>query len=131
LDDGRYLLQLRDNKSGIFFPGHWGLFGGGIESEEEPEAGLVRELMEELGIQVANMCLLTRFEFDLTPIGFKKIYRVFYEVQLPVSVLNSITLGEGAAFKAFTKNEILTLPRLTPYDGFALWFHSNKSRLYS
>jgi 8-oxo-dGTP pyrophosphatase MutT (NUDIX family) len=92
---------------------------------------LVRELREELGIQVADMCLLTRFEFDLTPIGLKKIYRVFYEVQLPVTVLNSITLGEGAAFKAFTRNEILTLPRLTPYDGFALWFHANAGRLHA
>ena len=28
LDDGRYLLQLRDQKPKIFYPGHWGLFGG-------------------------------------------------------------------------------------------------------
>ncbi len=24
LDDGRYLMQLRDQKPGIFYPGHWG-----------------------------------------------------------------------------------------------------------
>jgi len=123
-------LQLRDNKSGILFPGHWGLFGGEVESGEESEAGLARELKEELGILIEHMHLLTRFEFDLTPIGFKKIYRAFYEVRLSSNELNSITLGEGAQFQAFSRSEMLTLPRLAPYDAFALWFHANKSRLH-
>ena len=29
--DGHYLMQLRDQKAGIFYPGHWGLFGGAID----------------------------------------------------------------------------------------------------
>jgi 8-oxo-dGTP pyrophosphatase MutT (NUDIX family) len=36
-EDGRYLLQLRDQKPGIFFPGHWGLFGGATDPGETPE----------------------------------------------------------------------------------------------
>ena len=31
LDDGRYLMQQRDDIPGIFYPGYWGLFGGAIE----------------------------------------------------------------------------------------------------
>ena len=27
LEDGRYLMQLRDDIPGIFYPDHWGLFG--------------------------------------------------------------------------------------------------------
>ncbi len=37
LDDGRYLMQHRDDKPGIFYPDHWGLFGGAIEPGEDPE----------------------------------------------------------------------------------------------
>ena len=32
--EGRYVLQQRDRKRGIFFPDHWGLFGGGVESSD-------------------------------------------------------------------------------------------------
>ena len=31
-DNGKYLLQLRDDKPGIFFPAHWGLFSGGVDA---------------------------------------------------------------------------------------------------
>lgn len=130
LDDGRYLLQLRDNKEGVFFPGHWGLFGGGVEEGEQPVDALRRELKEELGLTVDELQPLTRFEFDLTPMGLSRFYRDFFEVHLPVAIMPSLQLGEGAAFKAFTRDEILDLPRLTPYDAHALWFHANEFRLH-
>lgn len=130
LDDGRYLLQLRDNKGGIFFPGHWGLFGGGVEEGERPDDALRRELEEELGIRNPEMRLLTRFEFDLTPMGLTSIYREFFEVRLSAADVPLLRLGEGAAFKAFTRAQVLTLPRLVPYDAFALWFHANDFRLH-
>ena len=44
-----YLLQLRDFKSSIIFPGHWGAFGGAIEEGESPRDALDRELKEEIG----------------------------------------------------------------------------------
>jgi 8-oxo-dGTP pyrophosphatase MutT (NUDIX family) len=46
--NGRFLLQHRDNIPGIFHPGHWGLFGGSIDIGETPKQCLVRELVEEL-----------------------------------------------------------------------------------
>ena len=129
LDDGRYLLQLRDNKPGIFFPGHWGAFGGGVESGEQSVNALRRELEEELGLTVAELRPFTRFEFDLTSMGFARVYRDYFEVRLPVSAAGSLRLGEGAGFEFFTRDELLALPRLAPYDAFALWFHANQSRL--
>ena len=130
-DDGRYLLQLRDNKAGIFFPGHWGLFGGGVEDGEQPVDALRRELKEELGLAIAELRQLTRFEFDLIPMGLTRIFREFFEVRLPVAAVPSLRLGEGTAFEAFTRDQVLTLPRLTPYDAFALWFHANAFRLHA
>ena len=46
--DERYVLQQRDDKNGIFFPGHWGCFGGAVDAtDSNAEACLIRELEEE------------------------------------------------------------------------------------
>ncbi|MCX7170344.1 MAG: NUDIX domain-containing protein [Proteobacteria bacterium] len=129
-DDGRYLLQLRDNKQGIFFPGHWGLFGGGVESGEQPIDALRRELKEELGLAVVELRRLARFEFNLVPMGLTHIYREFFEVRLPAAIMPTLRLGEGKAFEAFTRDQVLASQRLVPYDSFALWFHVNEFRLH-
>jgi 8-oxo-dGTP pyrophosphatase MutT (NUDIX family) len=64
LDDGRYLLQLRDDKPGIWYPGHWGCFGGAADPGEEAVATLRRELREELALEVHDPEWFTRFVFD-------------------------------------------------------------------
>ena len=46
--DSHFLLQHRDRDPTIFYPDHWGLFGGSIDAGETPEQGLLRELEEEL-----------------------------------------------------------------------------------
>jgi 8-oxo-dGTP diphosphatase len=56
LEDGRVLLQQR--LPGRAMAGLWEFRGGKVESREGPEAALVRELAEELGIQVAESALV-------------------------------------------------------------------------
>ena len=46
--DGQFLLQLRDNIPTIIYPGHWAFFGGHVEPGETAEAGVWRELKEEI-----------------------------------------------------------------------------------
>src|SRR5260370_3089863 len=68
--DGRgYLLQQRDNIPQIFFPDHWGLFGGAIDSGETPEAAIRRELREELMLDVANMTHFGAISFNVASVG--------------------------------------------------------------
>jgi 8-oxo-dGTP pyrophosphatase MutT (NUDIX family) len=127
-----YLLQLRDNKPGIFFPGHWGCFGGASEPGETGAQALARELSEELALELDSAAFryFTRFDFDLAFCGLSPIWRYFYEVELAASSLPSLRLQEGAAMRLFSPEDILraTVP-LTPYDSFALWFHINRGRL--
>ena len=53
--DGRVLLAQRPE--GKSMAGLWEFPGGKVEDDETPEAALVRELHEELGIETRNSCL--------------------------------------------------------------------------
>ena len=53
--DGRILLAKRPD--GAFLGGLWEFPGGKVEDGESPEAALVRELREELGIDTWRSCL--------------------------------------------------------------------------
>lgn len=41
-------------ESEAYYPNHWTLPGGRVETGESPEQALVREVKEELGIKLAN-----------------------------------------------------------------------------
>jgi 8-oxo-dGTP diphosphatase len=53
--DGRLLVQQRP--AGKAMAGLWEFPGGKVEPDELPEAALIRELREELGIDVEKACL--------------------------------------------------------------------------
>lgn len=130
--DGQYLLQLRDNKPGVFFPGHWGCFGGGLDPGENAEAAIHRELKEELGLTLLPIRIapFSRFDFSLDFVGLAPIYRQFFEIKLGPAELGRLSLGEGSDMRLFPAEDILTGTMLvTPYDAFALWFHINRARL--
>jgi 8-oxo-dGTP pyrophosphatase MutT (NUDIX family) len=123
LDDGRYLMQLRDDKPGIFFPDHWGLFGGARETGEDLATTLRRELLEELGFHVRRAEFFTSMAFDFESLGGKKVVRDYYEVEMPSSAVVKLKLTEGRALRALTAPEILLEQRVVPYDSFAIWMH--------
>ncbi|MEM6838668.1 MAG: NUDIX hydrolase [Cyanobacteria bacterium P01_C01_bin.120] len=85
--DGQFLLQLRDNIPTIVYPGHWAFFGGHIEPGETPEAGVWREIKEEINYVPPRLDLFVRWEHD------NIVRHVFYgPLVVPVEQLK---LSEG------------------------------------
>jgi 8-oxo-dGTP pyrophosphatase MutT (NUDIX family) len=125
----RYLMQLRDQKPGIFYPGHWGLFGGAMDAGESTEDALLRELQEELGLKAEHISYFTDFTFDFGFCGHGRLGRSFYEVVVAPEAVKNLKLGEGSAMRLFSAQEILTAPRVVPFDAFAIWLHAIGSKV--
>ena len=53
----RNILLGRRSKYKKIYPGSWDVIGGSIEPNETPPAALVREVFEELGVEVVEMTL--------------------------------------------------------------------------
>jgi mutator protein MutT len=49
IKNGQVLMQLRDDKEGIFYPGYWCIPGGKVETGENPTEAVIREIKEETG----------------------------------------------------------------------------------
>lgn len=102
-DKEELLLYLRDGKPGIPFPYHWDLIGGHLEEGETPEEALVREVKEEINIDLTEYKFFREYvclEGDAYP-NIKYIY--YGRINLPV---DEITLYEGERLQYFSREEI-------------------------
>ena len=89
--DGRFLMQLRDDIPTIVHPGIWGFFGGHIEPGEDATAGLLRELDEEIGYSPEQVALFRQQTEARTHDRVRRYY--FYgELCVPIS---DLVLSEG------------------------------------
>jgi 8-oxo-dGTP diphosphatase len=75
--EGKLLIYLRDNKPEIPFPNHWDLFGGHLEEGETPEQALVREVKEELNVDLGTWQFFRRYECHSGD-AYPNIKHVFY-----------------------------------------------------
>lgn len=96
--EGKFLMQLRDDIPTIFYPGIWGLFGGHIEPGETPEAGVKREIYEEINYLVEEPVF-----FGCYPDS--KIMRHVFHFPLLVEI-NRLQLLEGWDFGLVTPADI-------------------------
>lgn len=93
----KFLFQLRDNKKGISNPNKWGLFGGGIESNESPVKAIIREIKEELNLELIEKNIKFLFKNGKNNIFYYKLEED----------RRDFILNEGQNFKFFKIREIL------------------------
>lgn len=94
----QFLLQLRDNIPTIAYPGYWAFFGGHIEPGETAEAGVWRELKEEIGYTPP---WLKPFERRIGEISIRNIF--YGPLTAPIDQLE---LNEGWDLALWTVAEI-------------------------
>lgn len=99
-EDGKILFQDRKGHSGA--GEEWGFFGGGVEKGETPEQALVRELKEELNVDLKAYSFVTNY----------KVFRLdetYNDVSFFVGPLGDMldyaVVQEGAGMKLFTIEE--------------------------
>ena len=116
----RYLMQLRDQKPEIWYPGCWGCFGGSLDGNEDALSGLRRELYEELELRVGDARQLARMDFDFAAVGMGKAFRTYYLVEIDDAALLRLVLHEGQRMQALSYLELVSGIPVVPYDAFAL-----------
>ena len=96
--DGKFLMQLRDDNPQILYPGHWCFFGGHLEPGESAAIAVQRELLEEIGYCPTHLELWRREEDT-------HLTRHLYYGKLDVS-LERLILGEGMDMALVSPTEI-------------------------
>ena len=100
-DRDQVLLFLRDDFPSIACPNMWDIPGGRVEADETPAACIVREMKEEIGIELAGFRLFEQKEFpDRSEFTFWK--RENFEI-------DGLLLTEGQALRWFTREEVAAL----------------------
>lgn len=126
--DGRYLMQHRDELPGIFFPGYWGCFGGAVEPGESPEQAMRRELAEELAWTPRGLEHFATLGLDFSFAGHGVLPRHFFAVPIRPDEVGAMRLAEGQGLGLIDGAELMTMPRVVPYDATVVWQHLSRLR---
>jgi len=98
----RLLIYLRDDKAEIPFPNYWDFLGGHLEAGETPEEALVREVKEEIGVDLQQWAFFKRYvctEGDAYP-NIKYLYWARID-----KIAEELTLREGQRLMSVTPEQ--------------------------
>ena len=96
-DCGQVLLFLRDDNPDIPFPNMWDVPGGHVEPGETPERCIVREMKEEIGLNLEEFQL-----FSVKTFSDRIEYTYWKRANLNIA---DIYLTEGQCLKWFSRQE--------------------------
>jgi 8-oxo-dGTP pyrophosphatase MutT (NUDIX family) len=100
VNNTKCLLQLRDFKPSIAFPGVWSGFGGKLEKGESPKIAGSRELEEELGYSPDQISYFRDYVFD------KSVAQQRADLRFKVPI-SELILTEGQDLGLFSRSEII------------------------
>src|SRR5712691_13080106 len=98
--EGEILLQRRDDRPDLSYPGCWTTFGGKVEDGETPDEAIRRELLEEIEL-VLPMKLWKVEDYSMERDGQKVVVESYTYVGYIDRAASAITLNEGQALGYF------------------------------
>ncbi len=106
------VMQLRDSKPGIFYPGHLTYIGGGVEEGDAGyEAAARRELQEETGYVADILHPLAEEDYVVEKDGKTRRRHVFYAIyDGKQEIRNQENHGEVSFFKLEELESAKTIP---------------------
>ncbi len=96
------LLLLRDDDPTIPYPNRWDLPGGHVEAGETPEACIIREMKEEIDLDLDDFTL-----FAITAMTDRTEFTFWQSADLDIGRIN---LTEGQRLRWFTRDEARATP---------------------
>lgn len=119
----KVLVILRDDFPNIPYPGHWDFPGGARDGDETPEACVMRETWEEVGLHLPASRLICVAEYS-RPVGSCW----FFAAHLDQAVSAQVQLGdEGQDLKQMSVQEYASHNLRIPH--FADWLNAYASTL--
>ena len=128
--DGRYLMQLRDDKPEISVPAHWACFGGGIDPGEAPDAAMRRELLEELELRARDVAFFTELTVLFPSVPPMLARMSFFAIPVTETDIAAMVQHEGAGKQLFTPEALAAETRVAPWDLAAILMHARRRALF-
>lgn len=104
--DNKVLLMQRTDDAPIY-PGYWSLVGGHMENKETPEETLIREVKEELEINIENYEYFKEYRYT-NPVGEMTRHQFIAPLVHGLEQLKN-QQKEGQDLDIFSENEIKDL----------------------
>ena len=117
-DKMQILLFLRDNIPDIPYPNMWDIPGGHVEKDETPKQCIVREMKEEMDLDLQAFV-----EFKIVEFVDRTEYVFWKRENLDIS---KIKLTEGQYLKWFTEGDIRNTHLACGFNKVALDFFREK-----
>jgi len=97
------------------------LFGGSKKNNETYSNCIIREVKEELNIDLKNLTFLTKLSYSFK--SNKKIHiKYFYFIKLNEMQIKKIKLNEGQKMKFFQYNQIFKLANIVVWDIYSIMY---------